>query len=158
MKVHDPFVQDLIGSDVARFTIDGLSTPRNSQKTQGIWLLFLRDEDIDDITETLRRSVKQGAFHTLLIDESVVQFDGPRKLVSIMEEGYVNRPRLWDRLRAFDRMGVEGDWMYIDVGSQRDEKARRLLIGKRPLGPVTEILYRRDGDKRVIREIPFSRR
>ena len=158
MKVHDLLIQDLAGSDVARFMIDESSVKMNSQKTQGIWLLFLRDEDNDDVTQTLRRSVKQGIFRTLVTDKSVVQFDGPKKLVTVMEEGYVNRPRLWDHLRSFDRMGVDGDWMYCDVGSQRDEKARRLLIGTQPLGPVTEIIYRRDGDRRIVRQIPFGRR
>jgi hypothetical protein len=158
MKVHDFLIQDLAGSDVARLTIDESRTDSTSQKTQGIWLLFLRDVDNDDIIQTLRQSVKHGVFHTLVTDKSVVKFDGPKKLVTVMEEGYVNRPRLWDHLRSFDRMGVEGDWMYCDVGSQRDEKARRLLIGTRPLGPVTEIIYRRDGDRRIVREVPFGRR
>jgi hypothetical protein len=157
MKVHDNLIEDIAGNDVARFIINESSAKMNPQKTQGIWLLFLQDEGNDDIIQTLRRSLKQGDFHTLVTDNSVVQFSGLKKLVTVMEEGYVNRPRLWDRLRSFDRMGVEEDWMYCDVGSQRDEKARRLLIGTQPLGPVTEIIYRRDGDRRIIREIPFGR-
>ncbi len=140
------------GGDSTVLRVDNPDLTKSAHKAHGLWILGVSAETRDKVIEGVQRGVESGVFTSALLDVSPNATGGPRSFVYVMEEGYVTRRTLKTRLEAFERMGLNGGWFYIDTGAQRHKSARRVLCGNGPRPPVTELDYRGGGDEPVERE------
>lgn len=157
MSVRERFVTDEGGADAAMVIIDDPDFKSNPTKTHGIWSLFVSEAASEEVIEGLRLSVERKQFTAVMTDKTIVKPEGSMILVCVFHEGALYRRHLWESLRTFDKIGVDGNWIYCDLGANRHKAPRRLLLGNRVLGSVTEIDYRREGVKPIVRHFVPTR-
>ena len=157
MELRERRFPDRDGGGSTEVLIDDPSVTRNPQKTQGLWVLFVGAEMRDEVIKGLLRGVENGIFTSVGFEEAPANSGDSQSSVWAMEEGYVTRRMLKARLESFERMGLDGGWIYCDTGAERHKSARRTLRGKGPQDLVTEIDYRKGGDEPITREAHLPR-
>lgn len=129
----------------------------NANKTSGVLTLFAHGEEYSTIQTYLENKVAKGVFLIAGHEEPTEDPAHVRTPLIAMLEGQVTRGRLKGVLEGLSRAGYTGSWLYIDLGSARHEKARRVLSGKRPTATITEYDLRKDHENPIIKAIPFDK-
>ena len=141
------------GTDNTLLVVSDPKHKLNSKKVHGLWLLFVSEAAYEGVIRKLYLMVEEAGsrFVAVTTETSPEKLIQSMRMVCLFDEGSLYRRQLWTSLDAFDEIGVEGHWLYIDGGAERHKSARRVLTGEGPQSAITEIDLRGDGEEPVIR-------